>query len=91
MSSEAAVTRTEPRSHTRSQGESLLARLVLLPVRLWQWMAPMRTPRCKFYPSCSAYAVEAVSKYGVLRGGWLAIRRLGRCHPWSVGGVDHVK
>lgn len=70
---------------------SILARLVLLPIYAWRAIAPLRTPRCKFYPSCSAYAVEAIRRYGALRGGWMALRRLVRCHPWSVGGVDHVK
>ena len=50
----------------------------------------MRPPTCRYYPSCSAYAVTALERYGVLRGSWMAARRLGRCHPWTPGGVDHV-
>lgn len=59
-------------------------------IRLYQLTAPVRTPRCRFYPSCSTYALEAVSVHGALKGSWLAGRRLLRCHPWNPGGVDHV-
>jgi uncharacterized protein len=52
--------------------------------------APGYGQTCRFYPSCSEYALVAVERHGVLRGGWLAVRRLGRCHPWNPGGVDHV-
>ncbi|MFV0464175.1 MAG: membrane protein insertion efficiency factor YidD [Nostocoides sp.] len=50
----------------------------------------MRPPTCRFYPSCSTYAMTALERFGVLRGSWLALRRLGRCNPWNPGGVDHV-
>lgn len=53
-------------------------------------VSPLYGPTCRFYPSCSAYALEAVEHHGVLRGGWLATRRLARCHPWNSGGVDDV-
>lgn len=60
-------------------------------VRLYQLLiSPLVGPTCKFYPSCSAYAVLALREHGALRGTWLAGRRLLRCHPWSHGGVDHV-
>lgn len=60
-------------------------------VRLYQrWISPMRPPTCRFYPSCSAYAVTALERFGPFRGSWLAARRLLRCHPWNPGGVDHV-
>lgn len=67
-----------------------LRHLVLLPVYLWRALAPVRTPRCRFYPTCSTYAVHAVRDHGVLRGTVLASRRVGRCHPWNPGGFDHV-
>ena len=54
------------------------------------FISPALPPTCRFYPSCSEYAVEALSKHGALRGGWLTLRRLGRCHPFCAGGVDPV-
>ncbi len=69
----------------------LPALLLLGPIRCYQrWISPGLAPRCRFYPSCSTYAVEALRTYGALRGGWLATRRLLRCHPWNPGGVDPV-
>ncbi|MHA7280078.1 membrane protein insertion efficiency factor YidD [Arthrobacter sp. MDT2-2] len=53
-------------------------------------ISPLYGQVCRFYPSCSAYALEAVTVHGVLRGSWLAAGRLARCHPWNDGGVDHV-
>jgi uncharacterized protein len=69
---------------------SLLARLALALLALYRATAVMRTPRCRFLPTCSGYAVEAVRVHGAVRGGWLAVRRIGRCHPWNLGGFDPV-
>jgi uncharacterized protein len=69
---------------------SPLAWLLLRFVALYRASAPFRAPRCRFHPSCSTYAVVALQRHGALRGSWLAMRRLGRCHPWNPGGVDHV-
>jgi putative membrane protein insertion efficiency factor len=55
-----------------------------------RWISPLLRQNCRFHPTCSAYAVEAIRVHGALRGSFLAIKRLGRCHPWSAGGVDHV-
>ncbi|MFY9665967.1 MAG: membrane protein insertion efficiency factor YidD [Candidatus Cybelea sp.] len=60
-------------------------------IRLYQLLISPLLPRaCRFYPSCSQYAVVALSEHGVLRGCWLAANRLARCHPWHPGGVDLV-
>jgi putative membrane protein insertion efficiency factor len=60
-------------------------------IRIYQWtVSPLLGPRCRFYPSCSQYALEAVQRFGVLKGGWLAVVRVGRCHPWQPGGFDPV-
>lgn len=64
---------------------------LLLLVRFYQlFISPLSPPSCRFYPSCSAYAATALVRFGPVTGGWLALRRLGRCHPWNPGGVDHV-
>jgi uncharacterized protein len=74
---------------TRTSG--LLAGLLVLPIRGYQLLvSPLLGQRCRFYPSCSAYAVEALRTHGPLRGSWLAVRRLLRCHPWNPGGLDPV-
>jgi putative membrane protein insertion efficiency factor len=67
-----------------------LVAVLKLPIHLHRATALVRSPRCRFHPSCSTYALEALSVHGPLRGSWLAAARLGRCHPWNPGGVDHV-
>ena len=71
---------------------------MITPRKLLMWIirgyqlgvSPMLGPRCRFYPSCSCYAHTAIERYGVLRGGWLGLKRLLRCHPFREGGYDPV-
>ncbi len=71
-------------------GTVMRAVLIAL-IRVYQlFFSPLLGNHCRFYPSCSQYAREAVERYGVIRGVWLAIRRVLRCHPWHPGGFDPV-
>ena len=53
-------------------------------------ISPMTPPSCRYYPCCSNYALTAIRRFGPFKGTWLTLKRLGRCHPWTAGGVDHV-
>lgn len=65
------------------------AKLLIAAVRVYQWtLSPLIGRHCRFQPTCSKYFIEAVEKYGVVRGGWRGILRIARCHPWSRGGYD---
>jgi len=68
-----------------------LARLTLTVLRLYKYcISPFLGPACRHLPTCSEYADEAIRRHGLPRGGWLALRRLGRCHPWGSHGYDPV-
>jgi putative membrane protein insertion efficiency factor len=70
---------------------TLVRTILVLPIRLYQRLiSPVLPHRCRFYPSCSEYAREAILRYGPFKGGWLALRRLFRCGPWHPGGYDPV-
>ena len=76
---------------TSSRSATVAAWPLVALVRVYQRViSPLRPPTCRFYPSCSAYAITALQRFGPIKGSWLAVRRLFRCHPWNPGGVDHV-
>jgi putative membrane protein insertion efficiency factor len=69
----------------------MLARLLIGGISLYRrWISPLLPQSCRFYPSCSEYAVQAIESHGGFEGAGLALRRVARCHPWSAGGPDPV-
>jgi putative membrane protein insertion efficiency factor len=69
----------------------MIKQLLLILIKFYQFfISPLTGQNCRFYPTCSTYAVEAVQKYGSLRGSWLAAKRILRCHPFHAGGFDPV-
>lgn len=67
----------------------MLAKVLLLLIRFYRvGISPLIPPRCRYTPTCSQYAVEAIQKYGAIKGLWLAIKRVARCHPWGGCGYD---
>ncbi|TMP96907.1 MAG: membrane protein insertion efficiency factor YidD [Verrucomicrobia bacterium] len=78
------------RDHTRSRA-ARVKRLLILGVRAYQvGLSPLLPASCRYYPSCSAYAIEALERHGALHGAWLSVRRILRCHPFHPGGYDPV-
>lgn len=70
---------------------TVIDRLLIATLRGYKrWISPLLGPRCRFHPTCSAYGMEAIGRFGALRGGWLTLRRLLRCHPLHPGGLDPV-
>lgn len=66
-------------------------RAAVAPIRLYQRLvSPFLGARCRFYPTCSSYAADAILAHGFIKGIYLGTRRLLRCHPWNLGGIDHV-
>jgi putative membrane protein insertion efficiency factor len=68
-----------------------MKRLLLALIRIYQYaISPLLGRRCRFFPSCSEYTVEALQKYGAVKGAGLGVKRISRCHPWNPGGFDPV-
>lgn len=71
--------------------ESIPARALVATIKFYRrYISPLKPPSCRFYPTCSEYAVQAITKYGALKGGWMAVKRISRCHPFHPGGYDPV-
>jgi hypothetical protein len=69
----------------------VVRRVLMAAIRFYRrGVSPFTPPSCRYHPTCSAYALEAVERHGSVRGGWLALRRILRCHPWGGHGVDPV-
>jgi uncharacterized protein len=69
----------------------MLKKVFLSVIRFYQIViSPLKPPSCRFYPTCSHYGLEAVERFGAIKGGWLAIKRILKCHPFHQGGVDPV-
>lgn len=87
LSSSAAVARTPD-----SDGPDLAVRAALAALRAYKLLlSPLFAGSCRYVPSCSDYTAEAITRYGVVRGSWLGVRRIGRCHPFGGSGLDPVK
>ena len=75
----------------RSRGGGLAVRRVIGAIQFYRHMiSPLRLPTCRFMPTCSQYAVDALGEYGLIKGGWLALVRLAKCGPWHPGGWDPI-
>jgi putative membrane protein insertion efficiency factor len=83
------VTTDKPAEPDKAVG--FVGRLLVSVIEMYRHMiSPLRPPSCRFTPTCSQYAVEALVTFGVVRGGWLTVRRLGKCGPWHRGGWDPI-
>ncbi|GAA0178227.1 membrane protein insertion efficiency factor YidD [Clostridium sediminicola] len=70
----------------------MLKKIIIYFIKIYRkYISPLKAPSCRFYPTCSQYAIQAIEKYGLLRGGFMSIKRIARCNPYSRGGYDPVK
>ncbi|MEF3307245.1 membrane protein insertion efficiency factor YidD [Paenibacillus sp. GYB003] len=81
----------EEQPNAKPDGARVARRALQLPIRFYRkWISPLKPPTCRFYPSCSAYALEAIDVYGPAKGSWMAVKRICKCHPFHPGGFDPV-
>jgi len=74
-----------------AKSHSTLQKLVTTPIKAYQyWLSPLLGKNCRFHPTCSTYAIEAINRFGVIKGSWLASKRILKCHPLNAGGEDPV-
>lgn len=75
---------------TKLKKENLAQKMILRLIKIYQKFSKLTPPTCRFYPTCSAYTYEAIQKYGVIKGGFLGVKRILKCHPYHKGGYDPV-
>ncbi|OYT74163.1 MAG: membrane protein insertion efficiency factor YidD [Armatimonadetes bacterium JP3_11] len=92
LSPDAALNdRVVPINHPCGESRlSVIAQLLVGAIRVYQWFSRLTPPTCRYYPTCSHYTLEAIQRYGALRGLWLGVKRILRCHPFAAGGYDPV-
>jgi uncharacterized protein len=77
--------------HVERMRQNMLQKMMIGLIRFYQIaISPLKPPSCRFYPTCSHYGLEAVKRFGPFKGGWLALRRITKCHPFHPGGFDPV-
>jgi uncharacterized protein len=77
--------------HVERMRQNMLQKMMIGLIRFYQIaISPLKPPSCRFYPTCSHYGLEAVKRFGPFKGGWLAVRRITKCHPFHPGGFDPV-
>ncbi len=68
-----------------------MKKLLLMMIKVYQKIiSPLKPPTCRFYPTCSHYGIEAIQRFGAIKGGWLTLKRISKCHPFHPGGIDEV-
>lgn len=82
---------TDVSNHSNKTLFSWAVHMSQFPIKVYQkWISPLKPPTCRFYPSCSTYAIKSLEIYGIRRGTWLIMKRILKCHPFHSGGIDHV-
>jgi uncharacterized protein len=77
--------------HVKGLRQKMIKKMMIGLIRFYQIaISPLKPPTCRFYPTCSQYGLEAVKRFGPFKGGWLAVRRITKCHPFHPGGFDPV-